>query len=149
MCTRFDVCCRTLVAIDGTLLGPDLLPVPGGFSLGPDGRMLRPNGKPVPIGVHVGCEFMLLTPEGVNLPDGERGGEGEGGRGGEIGGEGKRGGGMQEREDGEAGARQELGAARFEAHAAPTRGCPAARLYEGRGEFLRREVTLFTLHGHG
>ena len=62
---------RTLLAIDGTVLGPDMLPVPGGFSLNPSGKLLRPNGKPVPMGVFVGKEFILLTPYGKPLPDGE------------------------------------------------------------------------------
>jgi hypothetical protein len=62
----------TLLAVDGTLLSPDLQPVPAGFSLSHCGRfLLRPNGKPVPRGVHVGPGFRLLKPNGEHLPDGE------------------------------------------------------------------------------
>lgn len=61
----------TLLAADGTLLSPDLQPVPAGFSLSPCGAfLLRPNGKPVPRGVHVGPGFRLLKPNGEHLPDG-------------------------------------------------------------------------------
>jgi hypothetical protein len=58
--------------VDGTLLSPDLQPVPAGFSLSSCGAfLLRPNGKPVPRGVHVGPGFRLLKPNGEHLPDGE------------------------------------------------------------------------------
>ncbi|KAF6250901.1 hypothetical protein COO60DRAFT_1565911 [Scenedesmus sp. NREL 46B-D3] len=61
----------TLLAADGTLLSPDLQPVPAGFCLSGCGCfLLRPNGKPVPRGVHVGPGFRLLKPNGDNLPDG-------------------------------------------------------------------------------
>ncbi len=60
----------TLVAADGTLLTPDLEPVPEGFHLSSDdGRLLRPSGKPIPMGVHVGPASKLLTPDGDELPE--------------------------------------------------------------------------------
>lgn len=62
-------CC--LVAADGTVLGPDLQPVPPGFVLsGCKQQLLRPNGKPVPRGTHVGPGFRLLKPNGELMPDG-------------------------------------------------------------------------------
>lgn len=63
------------MAADGTVLSPDLQPVPPGFVLSGDSQqLLRPNGKPVPRGVHVGPGFRLLKPTGELMPDGETGG---------------------------------------------------------------------------
>lgn len=60
-----------MVAADGTVLSPDLQPVPPGFNVSACGKLLlRPNGKPVPQGVHVGPGFRLLKPTGEHLPDG-------------------------------------------------------------------------------
>jgi hypothetical protein len=59
------------VAADGTVLSPDLQPVPPGFVLSScKQQLLRPNGKPVPRGVHVGPGFRLLKPTGELMPDG-------------------------------------------------------------------------------
>jgi hypothetical protein len=67
-------CARScLVAADGTVLSPDLQPVPPGFVLSScKQQLLRPNGKPVPGGVHVGPGFRLLKPTGELMPDGEK-----------------------------------------------------------------------------